>query len=498
MNAIAGITESFAIGSYVQTTASGAISIGTSDAGSEMINNINSSLMIGFSSKVPTFFISNSDYTPDHTGTGKIGIATTEPKAKLHVNGDTYIQNDLAVGNKLSPANIYVSSLRSDRRQFIVADKLGKLSLVTDAEIPGDNLGNHTATMDISLFNWGLKYDNKYLKAAIQLNSGNEIILNGNIHSGSNEYKFNAYHFGKVGINTADPQNEIEVSGNVAIGYNTHLPEGSNMLIVSGKVGIGTFAPTEKLEVAGKIKTNQFQITNGFMNGYILTSDPYGNAIWSNPRSIDIGVWERNGNIVYVNQDKRIGIGTSTPRECLELTGNAIIGGDIFGRKASYIPLKIYAGASELDGSFISLENNIGAGGSIKFYSVGPGSRIEFHSNGNQLMSIRADNNIVIGNPNPEGQINMKVNGEIHSNLIKVEVTGWWDEVFNYDYNLQSLGEVENYIKEHKHLPDFPSESEVLNNGIDVAQMNSLLLKKIEELTLYVIELEKKVNTLSK
>jgi hypothetical protein len=60
---------------------------------------------------------------------------------------------------------------------------------------------------------------------------------------------------------------------------------------------------------------------------------------------------------------------------------------------------------------------------------------------------------------------------------------------------LTPLSEVEAYIKEHQHLPDLPSEEEVRANGIDVAQMNALLLKKIEELTLYVIELEKKVNT---
>jgi hypothetical protein len=55
------------------------------------------------------------------------------------------------------------------------------------------------------------------------------------------------------------------------------------------------------------------------------------------------------------------------------------------------------------------------------------------------------------------------------------------------------LAEVETFIKENQHLPDIPSEDEIKASGIDVAQMNALLLKKIEELTLYVIELEKKL-----
>ena len=69
----------------------------------------------------------------------------------------------------------------------------------------------------------------------------------------------------------------------------------------------------------------------------------------------------------------------------------------------------------------------------------------------------------------------------------------WKDEVFKDDYNLLSINEVEKYISENGHLPDIPSEAEVMENGINVGEMNALLLQKIEELTLYVIELEKKI-----
>ncbi|NOX45651.1 MAG: hypothetical protein GXO89_01565 [Chlorobi bacterium] len=52
---------------------------------------------------------------------------------------------------------------------------------------------------------------------------------------------------------------------------------------------------------------------------------------------------------------------------------------------------------------------------------------------------------------------------------------------------------MERYVKEHHHLMDIPSEADVLENGINLAEMNALLLQKVEELTLYVIELEKKI-----
>jgi hypothetical protein len=80
---------------------------------------------------------------------------------------------------------------------------------------------------------------------------------------------------------------------------------------------------------------------------------------------------------------------------------------------------------------------------------------------------------------------------------VRVKLQGEWaDYVFDEDYDLMSLSEVESFIKENKHLPDVPSAKEVKKDGLDVAEMNATLLKKVEELTLHIIELEKKVNEL--
>ena len=70
------------------------------------------------------------------------------------------------------------------------------------------------------------------------------------------------------------------------------------------------------------------------------------------------------------------------------------------------------------------------------------------------------------------------------------------DYVFEPDYKLASLSEVEAYTKTHKHLPEVPSASEIEKNGLDLAQMNLLLLKKVEELTLHTIELEKRMKAM--
>ncbi|PXY01809.1 hypothetical protein DF185_03945 [Marinifilum breve] len=88
----------------------------------------------------------------------------------------------------------------------------------------------------------------------------------------------------------------------------------------------------------------------------------------------------------------------------------------------------------------------------------------------------------------------LAVNGTIGAREIKVEASAWSDFVFEKDYRLKDLKEVESFIEENKHLPDIPSEKEVLENGIAVSEMNAKLLQKIEELTLYTIEQQKQLD----
>jgi hypothetical protein len=95
-------------------------------------------------------------------------------------------------------------------------------------------------------------------------------------------------------------------------------------------------------------------------------------------------------------------------------------------------------------------------------------------------------------NPN---NYTLAVKGKIGAQEVQVENTSstWADYVFENDYKLRSLNEVETYIKENKHLPEIPSKEEVAENGHKLGEMDVLLLKKIEELTLYVIALKKQL-----
>ncbi|PWG77858.1 hypothetical protein DDR33_25295, partial [Pararcticibacter amylolyticus] len=90
----------------------------------------------------------------------------------------------------------------------------------------------------------------------------------------------------------------------------------------------------------------------------------------------------------------------------------------------------------------------------------------------------------------------LSVNGNIRAKEIKVEATNWPDYVFTSEHKLSDLKEVENFIQKNQHLPGIPSASEIQEKGLNVGEINAALLKKIEELTLYVIELKKEVETL--
>lgn len=90
----------------------------------------------------------------------------------------------------------------------------------------------------------------------------------------------------------------------------------------------------------------------------------------------------------------------------------------------------------------------------------------------------------------------LAVNGNIKAKEIKVTTTAaeWPDYVFKTDYNLRSLSKTEEFIKENGHLPEVPKASEMEKNGVSLGEMNKILLKKIEEMTLHLIEKDKIIN----
>ncbi|MGC4129630.1 MAG: hypothetical protein QM564_08750 [Bergeyella sp.] len=109
-------------------------------------------------------------------------------------------------------------------------------------------------------------------------------------------------------------------------------------------------------------------------------------------------------------------------------------------------------------------------------------------------LKVLGNGNVGIGVKNPQNKLD--VNGTVHAKEVKIDLNGWADYVFGNDYRLLSLEEVEKHIKAKGHLPSVPSEQEVLEQGIELGENQKLLLQKIEELTLYLIEQNKKIRLL--
>lgn len=168
-----------------------------------------------------------------------------------------------------------------------------------------------------------------------------------------------------------------------------------------------------------------------------------------------------------------IGVGTSAPQTLFSL-----------GTLVKNKKLALYDNPNSWYGFGI-------ASGQMRLQIGNPAARFSFFvGDAKEVMTIKGDGNIGIGTTNP-GTYKLAVEGRIGAREIQVKIGSWADFVFHDKYCLKPLSEVEKFIKEHKHLPDVPKESEVLKNGIDLGQMNAILLQKIEELTLYMLEFKK-------
>ena len=504
---LAYVPSSFVMGSFLEAYGSNAFVIGEGyDNNNRLVNPIPSSIVFGFKSTAPTLFIKGADITIQKNRTGKVGIGNvTAPEAKLHIKSDegeiasVYVQSNS--WNLESKAEFFLGNksfgLEANARDGLVFNAEGNYLFgkgnvgmgLLYGEIPEAKL--HVNGV---ILTYGFKMPQDNMRDGWVLTADR----NGNsMWAPSQNLWFqteanDVYRpTGNVGIGMDNPLAKLEVKGQVSIGYHVNPALQENNLVVQGRVGVGTFSPSVEMEVVGKLKTTQLQILDGHLNGYILQCDNEGNASWINPTELNVGGWLQLANNVYVEGTRFVGIGTSTPTQPLDVVGNIKLSGDIFGgRTSEWPPLRIFAGTNENDGAYMLMSSNANQNGSIKFFARGAGGCVEFFNAERQIMSVRDNGNVYIGDPN--NQSDLMVYGEIKAHLVRVTTDiPWFDYVFDKDYQLMPLHQLEAFVNEHHHLPDMPTEQQVHEEGLDIAQMNALLLKKVEELTLYVIELKK-------
>ncbi len=112
---------------------------------------------------------------------------------------------------------------------------------------------------------------------------------------------------------------------------------------------------------------------------------------------------------------------------------------------------------------------------------------------------IQSDGNFLkFVNISDNAQLLKKNNGKIYAKEVEVTlISPFGDFVFSPSYNLLLLHQLEEFIKEKNHLPGIPSASEVKENGLNLGEMDNLLLQKVEELTLYIIQQQKEIEKMS-
>ncbi|TKC04715.1 hypothetical protein FA048_18685 [Pedobacter polaris] len=188
-----------------------------------------------------------------------------------------------------------------------------------------------------------------------------------------------------------------------------------------------------------------------------------------------------------------VGIGTSAPTMKLDIVGWMKLGDtqsfNYFGQDAAGGFIEQVGSTSATSKLRIQTSKN-GDGSNYAYISIDPMNGISFNHLGN------GNSNVGIGTATPNEKLS--VNGKIRAHEIKVETANWPDYVFEDDYKIASLTELEKYIKENKHLPEMPSAKVVEANGVELGEMNKLLLKKVEELTLHLIKLNERIEELEK
>lgn len=149
-------------------------------------------------------------------------------------------------------------------------------------------------------------------------------------------------------------------------------------------------------------------------------------------------------------------------------------------------------------GARVSGDNVIKSPQTFKICYKGPTDAYE-----KEFFSVDSyEGRVKIGNvPTQFDGYKLYVEQGILTEKVKVAVKGsadWFDHVFKKDYPLMPLSELEQFIQKNEHLPDVPTTNEVVTNGLDLGKMNALLLKKVEELTLYLIQLNKELEETKK
>ncbi len=265
-------------------------------------------------------------------------------------------------------------------------------------------------------------------------------------------------------------------NGGLTVGSSATPP--ANGLFVNGSVGIGSSSsPKAKLDVTGNMLLSvPYNSAAPVINAVTIDIPTFNSA--ANAKNSyflkmrDVG---SNSTKFIVKGDGNIGIGVAEPQKKLDIVGDMKL-------LVPYNAAAPVINAMTIDIPTFHTLDNAKKSYFLKMIDLGnPGTSFIF----------RGDGNIGIGTTTPDYKLD--VNGTIRAKEIVVNLNEGADFVFEEDYALRPLKEVHEFIQTNKHLPEIPSAANMVANGLDMGEFQIKLLQKIEELTLYIIEQEKRI-----
>ncbi|CAM1361330.1 hypothetical protein [Tenacibaculum xiamenense] len=443
---------------------------------------------------------------------GNVGIGVSNPQTPLDVKG--IIKSTDGNGNVLfSSADANGSYMRAFGSQNINFRNTAGSSMVNF------NVTNGSATFKGNVQSSGFFLSDTYRNLssdAMLMYENNKITLgSGNpiqhvaIKSGGQDRIF-VKKDGNVGIGTATPNEKLEFGGdskmNIRLGrWATLGTTGGGIATIIGNNVKASQTVNNRIEYITSTNDGAKAIKMQYNEG--ITFHTFLGAVTANEEFLG---YER----MRIDNNGNVGIGIPNPSVKLHVNDGQVLIQPENNNESGILKINEYRGGSLLDFS------EVGDAGFLKvgYYGLN-GDRVEINggvSNAGSAVVGYDDGNIkfklasrgtsfieggglAIGtNMVPTG-FDFAVAGKTITEEVKVQLKrDWPDFVFENSYQLPTLTEVENHIKTKGHLKDIPSAKEVETNGFYLGEMDAKLLQKIEELTLYTIEQEKKINSQTK
>jgi hypothetical protein len=266
---------------------------------------------------------------------------------------------------------------------------------------------------------------------------------------------------GKIGIGTSTPATAFHVVGVETLAGNLKFTNGTQSILFANPIAGG--AAMMYMLASGTVNANRMVLAHStaYPDWGLQYNDGIDQFDFLGGGSSKMAINLYSGNV---------GIGTTSPGFLLDVVGRT----------------RIRSGGGTAGTWYMNSDNTVNAG----FVGMLNDDYIGLYGSGAGwgFVMNRTSGNVGIGTATPNYRLD--VCGTIRAKEVRVE-TGWCDYVFEKNYKLRTIDELENYINENKHLPGIAPASEVEKDGLKVAEMNKAMMEKIEELTLYVIQLSK-------